>query len=59
MNAMPQKIEYTIDGSGISAAGDLGYVYGTTTINNKSENYLRVWQREGKVWGLALEVLRY
>ena len=56
---MPQKIEYTIDGSAISAAGDLGYVYGTTTINNKPENYLRIWQREGKEWRLALEVLRY
>lgn len=59
INAMPKKINYTIDGSGISAAGDLGYVYGNTVINAQQENYLRIWRREGKEWKLALEVLRY
>ncbi len=59
VTAMPDKIEYTIQGSGISSAGDLGYVYGSTVINNKAENYLRIWRREGKEWKLALEVLRY
>lgn len=46
--AMPAQIDYAINGSGIAAAGDAGYVYGTTTINNKAENYLRIWRREGK-----------
>lgn len=56
---MPHVIEYTIDGSGISEAGDLGYVYGTSVFNNKTENYLRIWRREGIEWRLVLEVLRY
>lgn len=56
---MPAQIEYTIDGSGISTAGDLGYVYGTTVVNKKTDNYLRIWRREGREWKLMLEVLRY
>jgi ketosteroid isomerase-like protein len=59
LQTMPQKIGYAIDGSGISAAGDLGYVYGTTIINTQPENYLRIWRREGRDWKLVLEVLRY
>lgn len=54
---LPAAVAYTIAGSGISAAGDLGYVYGTTVINEKAGNYLRIWRREGKEWKLALEVL--
>lgn len=56
---MPAQIEYTVQGSGLSSAGDLGYVYGSTVMNNKPENYLRLWRREGKEWRLVLEVLRY
>ena len=56
---MPQKIEYAVEGSGISASGDLGYVYGTAVSNGKKDNYLRIWRREGKEWKLALETLRY
>ena len=59
LQTMPKMIDYTIDGSGISAAGDLGYVYGTAVFNNRTENYLRLWRREGIEWRLVLEVLRY
>jgi ketosteroid isomerase-like protein len=59
LQAAPQKMDYAINGSGISAAGDLGYVYGTTIIDGKTDNYLRVWRREGKEWKLVLETLRY
>ena len=59
ISTMPPGIAYTIDGSGIAKGGDLGYVYGTTLINGKTDNYLRIWRREGKAWKLALEVLRY
>ncbi|GAA4735581.1 nuclear transport factor 2 family protein [Flavisolibacter ginsenosidimutans] len=59
LQTLPQKIDYRIDGSGISAAGDLGYVYGTTIVKGKTENYLRIWRREGKEWKLVLETLRY
>jgi hypothetical protein len=56
---MPATIDYTIEGSGISEAGDLGYIYGTTNYNGKTDNYLRIWRREGIAWKLVLEVLPY
>jgi ketosteroid isomerase-like protein len=52
-------VKYTVVGSGISSAGDLGYVYGNTVIDGKNENYLRVWRRNGNEWNIVLEVLRY
>lgn len=55
----PAPIEYTVLGSGLSASGDLGYVYGILVHEGKSENYLRVWQRRGNEWKIVLEVLRY
>jgi len=59
LTSMPQSIAYKAEGSGIAKSGDLGYVYGTTTINGKADNYLRIWRREGKAWKLVLEVLPY
>jgi len=53
----PQSIQFTVDGSGISSSGDLGYVYGTTVIGGKTDNYLHVWRKEKQGWKLALEVL--
>jgi hypothetical protein len=53
----PQSIQFTVDGSGISSSGDLGYVYGTTVIGGKMDNYLHVWRKEKQGWKLALEVL--
>jgi hypothetical protein len=50
-------IEFTVAGSGISKAGDLGYVYGYATYNGKKENYLRVWRRMGRKWTLLLQTL--
>jgi hypothetical protein len=44
---------------GVSSAQDMGYTYGTATINDKTENYLRVWRREKTGWKIAVEVLRY
>lgn len=54
----PIGIHYTIQGSGIASSGDLGYVYGQTITNGKTESYFRVWRKE-KEWKIALEVLRY
>ena len=59
INAMPSKIKYTINGSGISFSTDLGYVYGTTIINGKQDGYLRIWIKEKDGWKIVLEVLRY
>lgn len=55
----PENIDYIINGSGIASSGDLGYVYGTTFINSKTDNYLRIWRREKDGWKIAVEVLRY
>jgi hypothetical protein len=57
LNKLPPLIEFTIDGLGISSSGDLGYVYGVTLINGKTDNYLHVWRKETNGWKLALEVL--
>jgi ketosteroid isomerase-like protein len=59
MSTMPQTITYQLGGSGIARSDDLGYVYGSTTINGKEDSYLRIWRREGKEWKLVLEVLQY
>lgn len=52
-------IKYTLEGWDIASVPDMGYVYGTTTINGKTEGYFRVWRREKNGWKIALEVVRY
>jgi ketosteroid isomerase-like protein len=59
LNLMPEKIAYKINGSGIASSGDLGYVYGTTVINTKTDNYFRIWRKEKNGWKIAVEVLRF
>jgi hypothetical protein len=53
------SLKYKIDGYGIASSGDLGYVYGTTNLFGKTDNYVRVWRKEKGGWTIALEVLRY
>ena len=53
------SIQYKLDGAGMSPGMDLGYAYGTTIINGKTDNYLRIWRWEKDEWKIALEVLRY
>jgi len=55
----PSTIQFHIDGSGMASSGDLGYVYGSTLINDKPENFLHIWRNEKQGWKIALEVLRY
>lgn len=55
---IPEGIEFTPVGFGTSVNGDFGYVYGTLSYNNKSENYLRVWIKESGEWKLLLQTLR-
>jgi ketosteroid isomerase-like protein len=59
LGTMPSSIAYTVSGAGLSASGDLGYVYGTTLIYGKQDSYLRIWRRETKEWKLAMEVLHW
>jgi ketosteroid isomerase-like protein len=58
IEATPQQVNFTINGSRIAKSGDLGFVFGTTTLKNQPENYLRIWRREKEGWKIALEVLR-
>lgn len=58
LDAMPAGMQFTANGGGSSPAGDLVYAYGTVVHNSKTENYLRVWRREGGGWKMALETLR-
>jgi ketosteroid isomerase-like protein len=57
--AIKDNVQYTLTGSGIASSNDLGYVYGTTVIDGKTDNYLRVWRKNGKSWEIVMEVLRY
>ena len=59
INDTPGDLRFSILGYGISPGRDLGYVYGNTLINNRPENYLRIWRREKSGWKIALEVVRY
>jgi uncharacterized protein DUF4440 len=51
--------QYKMEEWEMSGILDMGYVYGTTIINGKTENYLRIWRWENREWKIALEVLRY
>ena len=55
----PSSVQYKIEGSDMSGLLDMGYVYGTTVINGKTENYLRIWRWGYGEWKIAFEVLRY
>lgn len=59
INSTSSAIQYTIDGWKVSLRLDMGYVYGTTVLNGKTENYQRIWRHEKDDWKIALEVLRY
>jgi len=59
IDSTPISVQYKMNGIGSSLKEDMGYIYGTTTINGKAENFLRIWRRERNGWKIALEVLRY
>jgi len=59
IKATPPDIEFTITGSKMASSGDLAFIYGNTHINNKTENYMRIWRKETGGWKIAVEVLRY
>lgn len=59
IDSTPAMFPFTMKGWGISPVPDMGYTYGVTTINNKEENYLRIWRREKTGWKIAVEVMRY
>ena len=59
LDSLPRNMHYTILGSGISPMKDLGYVYGSSVINDKQDGYLRIWRREKNGWKIAVEVLHF
>src|SRR5678815_4699913 len=59
IDSLPADINYTVIGSGVSPNNDLGYVYGTASINDKQDGYLRIWRREKDGWQIAVEVLHF
>jgi ketosteroid isomerase-like protein len=59
IDSTPAGIKFTMNGWSISPVPDMGYTYGTTVMNGKTENYLRIWRREKNGWKIAVEVLRY
>jgi len=59
IDGMPTIITYKPAGYGIASSGDFGYVYGTTVINDKIDNYLRIWKKERGEWRVMAEVVRY
>ena len=53
-----EKMSFIPLGSGIAPSGDLGYIYGTATLNGKKETYLRIWRHEPSGWKIALQMVR-
>ncbi|HET6996103.1 MAG TPA: hypothetical protein VFI06_14015 [Chitinophagaceae bacterium] len=50
---------FTMTGSVVSPGKDMGFTYGTAVLNNKKDNYQRIWRLEKDGWKIALEVVRY
>lgn len=48
---------FNIQGSGIAASGDMGFVYGNSTYKDKTDNYLHIWRHEKDGWKIALAVV--
>jgi len=52
---------WAIAGGDVSRSGDLGYTYGTYDITDSAKvtergSYVRIWQNEGGVWLIVLDV---
>ncbi|MBI1781358.1 MAG: hypothetical protein HYR66_08305 [Sphingobacteriales bacterium] len=57
IKSIPAKIDFKPLGYGISSNYDFAYVYGSVHLNDKDDNYLRVWIREKNDWKLLLQTL--
>lgn len=51
----PAAMTSAPDGGGVSAAGDLGYTYGTAEWQGAKVGYLRIWEKHGGVWKLRVD----
>lgn len=46
-------------GGGIATKGDLAYIYGITSQEDRQENYLRAWVFRQNKWKLILQTIRW
>ncbi|HVG06395.1 MAG TPA: nuclear transport factor 2 family protein [Thermoanaerobaculia bacterium] len=51
----PASMTSTPEGGGVSAAADLGYTYGTAEWQGAKVGYLRIWEKQGGTWKLAVD----
>ncbi|RYG47142.1 MAG: nuclear transport factor 2 family protein [Chitinophagaceae bacterium] len=58
LKTLPAETSFKPIASGVSAANDLGYVYGTVQYGSKKENYLRVWVNTENGWRILLQVIK-
>jgi hypothetical protein len=57
--SIPDTLHFTPIAGELTQNRDFAYVYGSVTIHDNVENYLRVWIRKGKEWKLILQVLNW
>jgi hypothetical protein len=57
--SIPDTLHFVPIAGELSQSGDFAYVYGSVTLRDNVENYLRVWIRKGKEWKLILQVLNW
>ncbi|MBI2730068.1 MAG: nuclear transport factor 2 family protein [Sphingobacteriales bacterium] len=57
LKKIPPAIQFIPSGMGVSYSKDFGYIYGTARLNDKQQNYLRVWIKENGEWKLLLQTL--
>ena len=59
LEKVPPAITTTPDGGDVSAAGDLGYTYGTASWKDGDKDakagYLRIWEKEEGSWKLRVD----
>lgn len=51
----PAAMTSTPEGGGVSAAGDLGYTYGTAEWQGAKVGYLRIWEKQDGTWKLRVD----
>ncbi len=57
LGTLPANVQFMETGGGISASGDLVYVYGTARHEDKLTNYMRVWQKTKDGYKILLQVM--
>jgi ketosteroid isomerase-like protein len=61
LEAAKGQVSWTTTGGDVSSSNDLGYTYGTYEVTDAAQvtergSYVRIWQNEGGVWRIVLDV---